>query len=351
MKVGILPAPGGGLRTMAGQLGRLTQHFTAYIAAGHTLSYFTWLPHDPDWIAEIVRPAKHPQPTNGTRRALLRPLTHPRAFIACNVLRAMSLSAALTGITARIVLGIPFVVSCGAKYEEIARLHGRPAWKWAALRRLAFWLASAVIVPNPVHAKDLQARFPSARIVHVPNWVDTKRFRPGPRPSGPPTVLYVGRLVIEKNLERLARVCRDSKWRLICVGDGPLRPSLSQLGAECPGSVPWENLPAWHAKAHVFCLPSFTEGHPKALLEAMASGLPCAVSTGIEGVVTPNLDAVTFSPEKGGPHFDMESTLRFLLDDWHCCDLLGANARRTAEAFDLFRVLPEEIRVVESCAS
>ena len=325
-----------------GQLGRLTRHFTAYRDAGHALTYFSGLPNDPDWVAEMVRPTSAPATRNGTRRALLRPLREPRAWRRCDVLRATSLAGAISCLTARVALGVPFVVSLGAKYEEIARLHGRPAWKWNALRRFAVRLAAAVIVPNPVHARETQARFPRARIVHVPNWVDTQMFRPGPRPGGRPTVLYVGRLVVEKNLKRLASVCREHGWRLICVGEGPGRDDLTALGAECPGAVPWEDLPAWHAKAHVFCLPSFTEGHPKALLEAMASGLPCAVSTGVTGFQTATL--ATFPPASSDA---MGEAIHAMMtgDSW-----VRPRVREYALAYDIARVLPQEIRVVEEAA-
>lgn len=342
MRVGIVPAPSCGLRTMAatGQLTRLTRHFTAYQSAGHVLTYFTGLPDDPPWIAQLVRPATPPMPHNGTRRALLLPLREARAFRQCRVLRATSLSAALSAMTARVVHGIPFVVSHGADYAAIAKLHRRPTWKWNALRRLAFRLASAVIVPNPAHAMELQAFFPAARIVHVPNWVDTQMFAPSPRPNGWPTVLYVGRLVIEKNLVRLAHVCRDHGWRLFCIGDGPQRGLLQSLGAECPGAVEWDDLPKWHAQAHVFCLPSYTEGLPKALLEAMSSGLPCAVSSAIVGVVGPH---AVFPPASEPA---MAEAINTLLK--RGADLTGT--RQAVLRYDIARVLPEEIRVVEEAA-
>ena len=340
MKVGILPAPNAGIRTMerAGQLGRLTRHFAAYQDAGHELAYFTCLPDDPAWICPVVRPPAF-SASNGTRRAILRPLRESRAFRRPDVFRCMSLSASLSGMTARLVWRTPFVVSHGAKYEEIARLHGRPAWKWTALRHLAFRLASAVIVPNALQAAELRSRFPSTTIVHVPNWIDTAAFHPVEPYTGPPTVLYVGRLVVEKNLERLARVCRRRGWRLICVGEGPLRADLTALGAACPGAVPWERLPEYHVRAHVFCLPSYTEGHPKALLEAMASGLPCAVSTGVDGMTGPH---AAFPPENERA---MGEAIAYLMA--HGPDFVNGT-REAALAYDIATVLPQEIRLVES---
>ena len=335
MRVGIQPAPGSGLATMAatGQLSRLTRHWSGFREAGHELRYFSSLPDDPDWIADVRRPRKRLGLVSATRR----PLYDPLAYYGCDVIRATSLMGALPAIVARCALLIPFVVSYGGDYEAIARIHGRPAWKWRWLRTLAFRFASAVIVPNPVMAETLRRLYPRTRIVHVPNWVDCEMFKPRPKPVNYPhkQVLYVGRLVKEKNLPRLARVCVENDWDLTCIGDGPFR-----VTAECLGPKPWEELPFWHSQADVFCLPSYTEGQPKALLEAMASGLPCAVSSGVTGIRIPG--GCRFPPEDEGA---MADTIRYLLEhgegyrDWN---------RQVALDYDIHKVLPREIAVVES---
>ena len=340
MKTGILTTPGSGLNTMhaTGQLGRVTRHFQAYRDAGHALTYFSSLPDDRAWISDVRRPKK----VLGFRGALTRPYWDS-GLMECDVLRVTNLAGSLTAITTHAAFGTPFVVSHGADYEAIARIHGRPAWKWRWLRRLAFALCSAVIVPNPVQAADLQRRFPRTRVVHVPNWVDTQLFRPerGAPASGRRKVLYIGRLVKEKNLERLAEVCATHNWKLICVGAGPLNRELWHRKAECHGAIPWESLPLYHGWANVFCLPSFTEGHPKALLEAMSSGVPCAVSTGVTGLVTPGVDGLVFAP------YDEPMMAKAIasVEPEH-----GRMARLTAERYDIKRVMPQEIGLVREVA-
>jgi glycosyltransferase involved in cell wall biosynthesis len=109
-------------------------------------------------------------------------------------------------------------------------------------------------------------------------------------------ILCVGRLVPEKGqavlvdaLERL--VARGVDARVTFVGDGPARPALERAIAHrdlgdrvtLTGALGAADVRRHYAEADVFCLPSFAEGLPVVLMEAMACGLP-VVTTWIAGV-------------------------------------------------------------------
>ena len=130
--------------------------------------------------------------------------------------------------------------------------------------------------------------------------VDTERFAPvdrGDRPAHAPLeVLCVGRLVPDKGqgilLEALAALrAGGTDARLTLVGDGPDRAGLEartrELGLDgavtFTGSVGQDRIRDHYAAADVFCLPSFAEGIPVVLMEAMATGLP-VVTTQIMGI-------------------------------------------------------------------
>jgi colanic acid/amylovoran biosynthesis glycosyltransferase len=131
--------------------------------------------------------------------------------------------------------------------------------------------------------------------------VDVTRFAPAAerraaRAPGPLRLLFVGRLVPEKGpsdllaaVARLRAAGRDLD--VVVVGNGPLR---EQLAAEVAaqglqdvvrllGPVGQDDLPAWYEWADVFCLPSYAEGVPVVLMEAMATQLP-VVTTRIAGI-------------------------------------------------------------------
>jgi len=153
-------------------------------------------------------------------------------------------------------------------------------------------------------SRDLEERMhmlaPGLPPVHViPNGIDIEAFRTGDRrdarkklelPEEATYLLFVGGLVPIKGIdllkEALSPLLRERPdLRLIVAGDGPLRSDLeSWAGRTAPGrihllgGIPHERMPTVYRAADVFILPSRNEGLPNALLEAMASGLPCVAS-------------------------------------------------------------------------
>jgi len=106
--------------------------------------------------------------------------------------------------------------------------------------------------------------------------------------DGSVVLLYVGRLVPEKNLallfDLLARLARDAKrdYRLLVVGDGIERGKWEEFSRrEAPGRVTFaghvgdkNQLAEIFANADIFIHPNPREPFGIAPLEAMASGLP-----------------------------------------------------------------------------
>lgn len=96
-----------------------------------------------------------------------------------------------------------------------------------------------------------------------------------------PVLLYVGRLVREKNLGDLAAAdarlrAAGDRYKLVLVGDGPMAAELRTLLPEAhfAGFQQGEALARWYASADVFVFPSTTETFGNVILEAFASGLP-----------------------------------------------------------------------------
>ena len=111
-------------------------------------------------------------------------------------------------------------------------------------------------------------------------------------------VVFFGKLTKQKNLGSLIQAAIGLDLKLVLIGDGPERESLGSLAEELkveiefPGRVSHESVKEYLREAMFFVLPSNYEGHPKALIEAMAFGIPVLVTNSV-GVAPEVVDGKT----------------------------------------------------------
>ncbi|MDE2929049.1 MAG: glycosyltransferase family 1 protein [Acidobacteriota bacterium] len=138
-----------------------------------------------------------------------------------------------------------------------------------------------VLAPSSSIARTLERR------IRVPmdrfsRGVDARKFSPEHRQEpARTTVLYVGRVSVEKNLPLLARIFRSRRdARLVVVGDGPFRSRMEREApnAKFTGFVTGLDLSRAYASSDLFAFPSETDTFGNVVLEAMSSGLPVVVT-------------------------------------------------------------------------
>ncbi|MCF7958457.1 MAG: glycosyltransferase family 1 protein [Phycisphaerae bacterium] len=166
--------------------------------------------------------------------------------------------------------------------------------------------------------------------------IDTERFHPRYRqPSEEVTVLYVGRVSIEKNLDVLVELFKNKVHRdgvkLLIVGDGPY---LKEMKAECeglnvafPGFLKDESLSRAYASSDIFVFPSTTDTFGNVNLEAMSSAVPVVVTDkmGPKEIVTHGQTGyVTTDPD------DFAAKLNELISNTELRQQMGQNARKYA---------------------
>ena len=153
-----------------------------------------------------------------------------------------------------------------------------------------------VIVQNPDDQRQLGrlARLGSELIRGA--GVDLERFRPGPEPQGPVTVVLASRMLWDKGVAEFVEAARLLKARGVdarCVLVGkPDAGNPSAVGAQqladwhASGDVEWlghsEDMPTMLRDCHIVCLPSYREGLPTILIEGAACGRPL-VATDVPG--------------------------------------------------------------------
>jgi glycosyltransferase involved in cell wall biosynthesis len=136
------------------------------------------------------------------------------------------------------------------------------------------------MAPTNMICREIEARFNRPTRVFR-RGVDTERFHPsnGTRPEVP-TILFVSRIAVEKNIEMLSGFKENLPYaRLVVVGDGPDRKRMEKLipEADYRGFLTGKPLEEAFASAHAFVFPSVTETYGNVVQEAMASGLPVVV--------------------------------------------------------------------------
>jgi glycosyltransferase involved in cell wall biosynthesis len=169
------------------------------------------------------------------------------------------------------------------------------------------------------------------------------------------TIVTISRLVPWKGLEALIRiVAATPEWRLIVVGDGPLRGALeSQARAASTderivltGAVDHSRAMAILRSADVFVLNSTYEGMPHVVLEAMAAGVP-VVATRAGG--TPELvtDRVTGRLVSPNADDELRSAIEGVLTDRRGAERLASAAReRIASELGFARMADETERIL-----
>jgi glycosyltransferase involved in cell wall biosynthesis len=148
--------------------------------------------------------------------------------------------------------------------------------------------SQAMLVSDPAHWDRL-------KIVHC--GVEPALYTRDRVETGDPRLhlVFVGRLAPVKGLRVLIealgarRAGGGGDVRLTIVGDGPERATLEAMAAPLGDQVHFtgfqsqDEVAAILATAHAFVLPSFAEGVPVVLMEALAAGLP-VIATRITGV-------------------------------------------------------------------
>lgn len=128
-------------------------------------------------------------------------------------------------------------------------------------------------------------RLKKEKLAIIPNGVGVEFFSDRPRqyPKDRLSLLYVGRLAIQKRVDRLleALALLQTPVELVIVGDGEDRGKLENLAEQLKlsnvrfeGGKYGSELLAHYLQADIFLIPSDKEGMPLVVLEAMAAGLP-----------------------------------------------------------------------------
>ena len=193
-------------------------------------------------------------------------------------------------------LGIPVVVgSIGSDLRRIQDLFTK-----YLVRKTLEGAARVITVSEDLRRIAIQFGVSPDKVTTIVNGYDDSLFYPGDREDARRAlgldrtrklILFVGSLLETKGLAELVEALRPLVGRrpetsLALIGDGPFRPELERriqnngLGAHISllGRRTSAQVGDWMRAADVFCLPSYSEGCPNVVVEALACGSPVVAS-------------------------------------------------------------------------
>ena len=251
-------------------------------------------------------------------------------------------------LAARILFGLPYVISLRGGdvpglTPEVHQMH-----RFLRLIRRIVLKSANAIVANADSLRKLAEKNDPFQVLVIHNGVDTEFFSPMPNSevagAQPFRIVFTGRFQAQKNVSLLLdqcaalRVQSDKPFELHLVGDGPLRAELERqvicLGLSdrviWHGWTPREQLREIYRKSDCFVNPSFYEGMPNAILEAMACGKPIIASCvgGNDAVVQHGCTGFLFPLDKPAALLQF---LRTLMEDRVGAQRMGQKGREWAK--------------------
>ncbi|WP_434555444.1 glycosyltransferase family 4 protein [Prochlorothrix hollandica] len=207
---------------------------------------------------------------------------------------------------------------------------------------ISYFCRSQCMLFSPAEA------WPKLRIIHC--GIVPEKFAPKTHTGTGHHLLYTGRLANAKGLPILIQslpllLAQDPQVHLTIIGDGSDRSALEaqvnalNLGSNVAfvGYKSQDEVRDYLQQADIFVLPSFAEGVPVSLMEAMAAGLP-VVTTAIAGIGELVEDGHSGYLVKPGDPVGLAAKIWTLMADPAQRQRLGDNGRQQVTAeFNLHR--------------
>ena len=248
-------------------------------------------------------------------------------------------------------------------------LHVHPAHSFATflgtgpralqtLKLATVGLARWVVVPSELGKRAMEGACVPSRLIAIPNPIDLKEYSSAPLEDRRQNLVYLGWLIREKGIEDLLAVLPQlvrsfpSVQVRLC---GPYGARWVRAVVHSLGIVDAVRVDDWVqgsektdllARARVLVLPSYSEGLPIVLLEAMASGTPC-VATSVGGIPEVVKDGATGYLVDPGDRAALGDRIERLFSDDEAWKRMSESALSSARRYDARAVSAQLVDVYE----
>jgi glycosyltransferase involved in cell wall biosynthesis len=184
------------------------------------------------------------------------------------------------GLAARLFCdfkGYKYNTSYHTRFPEMLKeIYKVPEWITYSYLRWFHKHSGIVLTNTDTMVTLLKRKKFKPNIVKWTRGVDTAKLSPTVPDEQDGSVLYVGRVSKEKNLDALCEL--EDKFPIVIVGDGPYRSYLEKKYTKVKfvGYKQGSDLANFYRKASVFCFPSKADTFGMVIIEAMSLGCPVA---------------------------------------------------------------------------
>jgi len=228
--------------------------------------------------------------------SLFIPFLYPNIFQDTDILKTNQMDGSWSAILAKLLYRKPLVVRTGYCISQLwcNKNLGSLKCKWFKfIEKYTYKLGDLAIVSSNHNCEYIKKKYSitDQKIFVQYNYIDLDIFSPqiGINKYSD-RFLYVGRLNPEKNLFSLVEAISDLNFVLDVYGEGDQIESKlrsfalkNNVKINFLGVVSNNELPKIYNQYYYYVLPSYHEGMPKTLIEAMASGCLC-IGTDVSGI-------------------------------------------------------------------
>jgi len=232
-------------------------------------------------------------------------------------------------ITAKLLGKKVVLAFTGSQIQTYSSFHDPMVIPVKALSRLNCCLADQIVLFTPHLIEDYDlSRYADKISIAINHFLDFARFREQtPLVERDLVIGYIGRFSEEKGVGNLVRalpgILRELPGlRVLFIGDGPLKDAIEQMvgshglsaQVQVTGWIPHDQLPTYLDQLALLVLPSYTEGLPNVMLEAMACGTP-VLATSVGSIPDLIVDKETgYLMDENSPTTITASVIRSLHD-------------------------------------
>ena len=283
-------------------------------------------------------------------KSLLLPIRLKKLLNDIDIIKTNQIRGSWIACIAKILFRKKIIIRGGyewlSRYRDFANKNGIKLYlkylinyTWIFLNELfAFRLADGIILTNKedisfiVKCFKLKKKYKNRKIKFIINFVDTDVFKPLSVQKKEKHIIFIGNIKKVKNLENLCRAFKDLKgFCLDIIGNGPFTKRLMYMVKELDlnvnflGTIPNNKIPEILNQYEILILPSYYEGNPKVLLEAMSCGIAC-IGSNIQGI-----NSIIKHKENGylcgTSYIEIRKAIEKLGADENLRSKLGKNAR------------------------